>query len=199
MFQEAQSDEALATQAQGGSLTAFEELVLLYEKRIYRFVRDCCGNDTDAVEVTQDTFVKAFQAIAQFDGKHAFAAWLFTIARRKCVDRYRAQRALPDTECLPKPAACLDPSETLSHAEEWQNVWECARELLPESQYQALWLRYAEDMDLPQIALVLRKTRTHVKVLLFRARSRLTKEMRRNRNEAVSRKPQFYDKLVAQI
>ena len=51
------------------------------------------------------------------------------------------------------------------------------RALLPEGQFQALWLRYAEDMRVAQIARVLGKTQTHVKVLLFRARRKLAVEL----------------------
>ena len=63
------SDEELARQTQAGSLTAFEELVYRYEHRIYAFVIQCCHNEADASEVTQDTFVRAFQGIARFDAQ----------------------------------------------------------------------------------------------------------------------------------
>src|SRR5205085_3810885 len=81
--------------AQEGSLLAFEQLVYRYERRIYRFVANNCGNGADARELTQDTFVRAFQAISTFDSNRAFAPWLFTIARRKCIDHYRAAPAAP--------------------------------------------------------------------------------------------------------
>jgi RNA polymerase sigma factor (sigma-70 family) len=84
------SDEELAQQSQDGTLSAFEELVYRYEGRIYGFIANSCRNATDAREVTQDTFVRAFQAIGQFDGRRGFAPWLFTIARRKCIDHHRA-------------------------------------------------------------------------------------------------------------
>ena len=87
------TDEELARQTQAGSLVAFEELVYRYEGRIYGFVANCCRNGTDAREVTQDTFVRAFQAIGQFDLQRGFAPWLFTIARRKCIDHHRAAPA----------------------------------------------------------------------------------------------------------
>jgi DNA-directed RNA polymerase specialized sigma24 family protein len=48
---------------------------------------------------------------------------------------------------------------------------------LPDGQFQALWLRYAEDMDIEHIARVLGKTQTHIKVLLFRARHKLATEL----------------------
>jgi RNA polymerase sigma-70 factor (ECF subfamily) len=171
------SDEDLARQSQGGGLAAFEELVRRYENRIYAFLFQCCGHDTDAREATQDTFVRAFEAIGRFDPRHPFAPWLFTIARRKGVDCFRA-RIPGDGESAPEAFDEVDPSELLARREEAGELWRHARALLPDGQFQALWLRYAEDMKIVQIARVLGKTQTHIKVLLFRARQRLAVELR---------------------
>ena len=171
------SDEELARQSQAGSLVAFEELVRRYEGRVYGFIAKCCRNGADAAEVTQETFVRAFQAISQFDCRRGFGPWLFTIARRKCIDHHRAAPSMTD-EAMPDPADDNDPAELLARQEERQNLWELARRRLPEAQFQALWLRYAEDMSVAGIAQVLHKTQTHLKVLLFRARQTLACELR---------------------
>jgi RNA polymerase sigma-70 factor, ECF subfamily len=170
------SDEELARQSQDGALAAFEELVYRYEGRIYGFVVNACHNGADAREVTQDTFVRAFQAIGQFDCGRGFGPWLFTIARRKCIDRHRAAPPTADGPIL-ELADTDDPAELLARQEERQGLWDLARRRLPESQFQALWLRYAEEMSVAGIAQVLRKTQTHVKVLLFRARQVLGREL----------------------
>jgi RNA polymerase sigma-70 factor (ECF subfamily) len=166
------SDEDLARQTQAGSLVAFEELVSRYEHRIYAFVANCTFNATDAREITQDAFVRAFQAITRFDPRHSFAPWLFTIARRISIDRYRAAPRISD-EPIPELPDLNDPAESLARLEAGQDLWRLARRRLPAPQFQALWLKYAEDMPVNEIARVLRKTRTHVKVLLFRARQTL--------------------------
>ena len=186
-FQSA-SDEALVRQSQAGSLAAFEELVYRYEHRIYAFVLQSCRNRADALEVTQDAFVKAFQAINQFDGEHAFAGWLFTIARRKCIDHHRAAPPVPAEE-VPELPHGDDPARLLSEREERENLWRLARQHLPEIQFQALWLKYVEDMAIAEIARVLRKTQTHVKVLLFRARQTLAREIAGLPADAPSRTP----------
>jgi len=170
------SDEALARQSQAGDLAAFEDLVRRYENRIYSFVFQSCGHDADAREVTQDTFVRAFEAIAQFDPRRSFAAWLFTIARRKGIDCFRARIPLGG-QAAPEQLDPDDPAELLARREEAQALWRRARASLPDGQFQSLWLRYAEDMDIANIARVLGKTQTHVKVLLFRARNTLAAEL----------------------
>ena len=172
------SDEELARQTQAGSLAAFEELVYRYEGRIYGFVANSCRNAADAREVTQDSFVRAFQAIGQFDCRRGFGPWLFAIARRKCIDHHRAASPAMADEPMPELPDLVDPSELLARREERENLWQLAHRRLPEAQFQALWLRYAEDMSVAGIARVLGKTQTHVKVLLFRARNALGRELK---------------------
>jgi RNA polymerase sigma-70 factor (ECF subfamily) len=170
------SDEDLARQTQAGSLDAFEQLVYRYEGRVHAFVSQFCRHATDARELTQDSFVKAFQKMDQFDSRRSFAAWLFTIARRKCIDRHRAAPPIAD-DPLPDQLHDTDPSELIARHEERQNLWRLARERLSENQFQAVWLHYGEDMDVAQIAQVLGKTKVHIKVILFRARQILAREL----------------------
>ncbi len=171
------SDEELARETQGGSLLAFEELVYRYEHRIYAFVMQYCHHEADAREVTQDTFVRAFQAIGKFVPRGGFGAWLFTIARRKCIDHYRMVVRTASDEPVPDVPDHDDPSVLLSRQEDRKGLWALARRHLREPQFQALWLRYAEGMSVAGVARVLRKTKTHVKVLLFRARETLRREL----------------------
>jgi RNA polymerase sigma-70 factor (ECF subfamily) len=79
---------------------------------------------------------------------------------------------------MPEPQDDNDPAELMARREEGQSLWGLARRRLPEAQFQALWLRYAEDMSVAGVAQVLRKTQTHVKVLLFRARRTLACELK---------------------
>jgi RNA polymerase sigma-70 factor, ECF subfamily len=180
------SDEALASQTQAGSMEAFEELVLRYEQRIYAFVFQSCRNGMDAGEITQETFVKAYQAIAQFDPKRTFAAWLFTIARCKCVDHFRAT-APARNESAPELSDTNDPSELLARQDEGRHLWSLARRILPRAQFDALWLHYVEDLKLEEVAKVLRRPQTYVKVLLFRARKGLAGRLKPTRAKTRSR------------
>jgi RNA polymerase sigma-70 factor, ECF subfamily len=185
MAQDEQFSEAeLIAQAQAGALAAFEELVYRYEARVYRFVLYSCRSPEDALELTQDTFVRAFQALATFRTGEAFAPWLFTIARRKCIDRYRsAWNRVP--EPLPEMTGGSDPGEELAMREDRQNIWATARAVLSSMQFQALWLHYAEDMPVEQVARGLGKSRTHAKVLLFRARQKLGRKLELDRGGTV--------------
>jgi RNA polymerase sigma-70 factor (ECF subfamily) len=177
------SDEQIAQAAQTGSLRHFEELVRRYEIRINRFVAHRCRDAGDAQEVTQDIFVAAYRGLGRFDVKRPFVTWLFTIARRKCIDYSRSRRRVVD-EVLPEEADKNDPCRLLERREAGEDLWRTAQCALPGAQYDALWLRYAEDLEVSEVARVMKLTRTHVKVLLFRARLRLERELRSTANPA---------------
>jgi RNA polymerase sigma-70 factor, ECF subfamily len=163
------SDEELARLARAGSLTGFEELVYRYEARIFNFLANCCRNPTDARDLTQETFVAAYRNVERFDPARSFATWLFTIARRKLIDDRRGQRRLPE-QSTPEQIDGDDPAVLLARREAQQDLWQVAGDRLSAVQFQALWLKYAEEMSVRDIARVLRRTQTHVKVILFRAR-----------------------------
>ena len=177
---EQQSDEELARQSQAGSLDAFEALVLRYERRIYGFILQTCPNPADAAEVAQETFLKAFRAIRSYKPRHPFAGWLFTIARHNCIDHHRA--APPPAEPLtPERVDDSDPARALASRDDGRGLWALAKQVLPPMQYQALWLTYASGMQVREIAQVLERTTTHVKVMLFRARRTLRRALEESR------------------
>ncbi len=170
------SDETLAQQAQAGDMTAFEELVFRYETRVYRFLANSCRNQTDASDLCQETFVAAFRNLKKFDSTKSFCTWLFTIARRKSIDHHRSHRPQRG-EALPEIADTNDPASLFARQQREKDLWKLARGILPGNQFQALWLKYAEDMTVQEIARVMQKTLTHIKVLLFRARKSLAREI----------------------
>src|SRR5690349_7452306 len=120
------SEVEIIRHAMAGSVLAFEEVVFLYEKRVYGFVFQSCRNEADAKEITQDTFVRAFQALGRFDVKYPFGPWLFAIARRKCIDFFRARRPHFNYE-LPEIADLRDPASLLCQRERAENLWLLAR------------------------------------------------------------------------
>lgn len=170
------SDEQLARRSQAEDWASFDELVRRYEARIYRFAFNCCGHEADARELTQETFVSAYQHLQKYDPALSFATWLFTIARRKCIDRSRRPRRdvlneipdLPDTN---------DPCVLLGQRETAEDLWRTARRVLSDAQFQTLWLHYVEDLNVREVARVMRRLQPHVKVLLFRARRALAREL----------------------
>jgi len=183
------TDEELARRARAGSFAEFEALVQRHEGRLYRFLRGCTGNDADARDLVQATFVTAYQALGQYRSTRAFGPWLFTIARHKCIDHYRAHRSRvisPDPHESTDPD---DPATVLSRREEQADFWAQVRGLVSVDQFQALWLHYHEEMSVRDIAKALARSVVSVKVLLFRARQILLKRLPSNPKLVPARMP----------
>jgi RNA polymerase sigma-70 factor (ECF subfamily) len=84
-----ESDAALATRAAGGDDQAYAALMRRHKASLYSFVRRYIGDPEAALDVLQETFVAAWQAIRRYDGGRPFATWLRAIALNKCRDRGR--------------------------------------------------------------------------------------------------------------
>jgi RNA polymerase sigma-70 factor (ECF subfamily) len=132
-------------------------------------------------DLVQETFLKAFRNIGRYDARWKFSTWLYTIAVRTSISRHRRTKvtAVPlEAEELEHPAP--GPQEALIRKEEARNagnIWLLARTLRP-NEYEALWLRYAEEMPLQEIARTMKRSSVGVRVLLHRARLKLGKKLR---------------------
>jgi RNA polymerase sigma-70 factor (ECF subfamily) len=84
-------DEDLVLKAQQGDIHAFDELVERYHAKIYGLTYNMTSNREDAEDLTQEIFVKAFQALPRFKGKSSFYTWLYRIAVNKTIN-YRKMR-----------------------------------------------------------------------------------------------------------
>jgi len=85
------SDVDLVIQAQKGDVHAFDELVERYHGRIYGLTYNMTSNREDAEDLTQEVFVKAYEALPRFKGKSSFYTWLYRIAVNKTIN-YRKKR-----------------------------------------------------------------------------------------------------------
>ena len=174
-------DEELAVQAAAGSNAAFEELVSKYSPRLFFFLRRRCESEADIEDLIQEAFLRAFRSLDRYDPRWKFSTWLYTMSVRLAVSRRRSRRAQPlplDEEAVetrsPGPQEALIRKE---EAEAGANIWKLARTLKP-SEYEALWLRYAEEMPVKDIARTMKKSQVGIRALLHRSRLKLGKLLR---------------------
>ncbi len=78
--QEADADLVVVRQVQAGDVAAFDRLISKYRERVFGIVYNMTSNREDAADLTQDTFIKAFQSIQRFGGQSSFFTWLYRIA-----------------------------------------------------------------------------------------------------------------------
>ena len=89
--QQGPTDAELVLKAQQGDVHAFDELVERYHGKIYGLTYNMTSNREDAEDLTQEVFVKAYQALPRFKGKSSFYTWLYRIAVNKTIN-YRKKR-----------------------------------------------------------------------------------------------------------
>ena len=160
--------------AAAGDARAFEQLVHLYHRRVLNFLYQMTRQREDAEDLTQTTFVKAFQHIHRVDCERPIINWLLTIARRSALNHFRSVRKW---EFVPAEVVSHEPSPArqLEHQDRTENLWARARRVLSQREFEVLWLRFAEDLSTEETARISGLTQIHVKVLVHRARQHLLK------------------------
>lgn len=177
----ADTDNDLALRWKSGVVEAYNELVRRHLDPVHRYVRSRCGNDQDAADICQEVFLEVCLKIANFEPTHPFTAWLYTIARRKTVDRFRRHKPVEEFQAdLHSGTESSHPSAILEERDSARNAWEKVFRILPENQATALWLRVQGHQSIEEIAATMDQSESNVKVLLFRARQRLAIEWRPN-------------------
>ncbi len=74
---------------------AFARIVDIFQNRLFGFVRRMVPDREEAMDITQETFIRAYQSIARFDGRSSLRTWLFRIAHNLCIDRARKAERRP--------------------------------------------------------------------------------------------------------
>ncbi|WP_164522196.1 sigma-70 family RNA polymerase sigma factor [Halocella sp. SP3-1] len=86
------SDKELIKRFRNNDESAFEELVLRYQKKVYNTVLRMLSNLDDTSDITQEIFIKVYQNLEKFKGQSSFSTWLFSIAGNHCRDELRKRQ-----------------------------------------------------------------------------------------------------------
>ena len=167
-----------------GDETAFSTLVQKYQKQVHALAWRKIGDFHIAEEITQDTFLKAYQKLTTLKQPHRFAGWLYVIATRCCHDRLRKKRL--ETESLEEMdnaaietdaySRYVADQETKLTVEAQRGVVKRLLAMLPESERTVITLHYFGDMTCERMSEFLGVSVNTVKSRLRRARNRLKKE-----------------------
>lgn len=171
---DAESVHQLIEAAQSGDTAAFGRLVELHQQRVFRTARAILGNDPDAQDAAQETFLRAFRHLASFDPRRDFAAWLYRLTVNACRDmtRRRARKGTAeiDTEVL----AARDPGPFEAVAlQEQRHLTRRAIARLPYKERAAITLRDLEGLTTAEVAAALGKTQATVRSQVSAARAKL--------------------------
>ena len=172
-----------------GDADAFETLVREHQTRVYNLALRMTGSPEDAMDISQETFLKAWRTLGKFRGDCSLGSWLYRIASNLCIDLLRKNKRRqtdkvvslddPGEEGRPLelPDVSGDPQRVLETAEGRQAVWDCV-DALPELQRQILLLRELSGLSYEEIARQLGLELGTVKSRIFRARAKLAELLR---------------------
>ncbi len=187
MPEHAQDDSALMLRLQAGEDTALNELMTRWQTPLVSFIYRYIGNQTDALDLAQETFVRVFESRHRYRAKAKFSTWLFTIASNLSRNYIRWQQRHPTValDVTTKEGGSLVdslPSENESPSAAAARI-ELAAALrehvhaLPHDLKTAVLLFAYEDLSYEDIASVLRCTKKAVETRLYRARAILRESL----------------------
>lgn len=170
-----------------GNQEAFEEIVTLFQHRLYHVCYRMLGNRQEAEDIAQEAFVRAYINIHTFDQKRKFSTWLFRIATNLCIDRIRKKKPdyyldanVPGTEGLTMYSQIASdeelPEEEVEKMETQERIqYEIGR--LSDRYRSVIVLRYIEELPLKEISEILELPLGTVKTRVHRGRAALRKQM----------------------
>jgi RNA polymerase sigma-70 factor (ECF subfamily) len=182
------SDVALIKRVQQGDRSAFDLLVVKYQHKILNLVMRYVRDPSEALDVAQEAFLKAYRAAPSFRGESAFYTWLYRIAINTAKNYLVAARRRPvgvdldfeDSEQFEAftKLADVDTPERLALAEEIGVAVDAAIRDLPEELRTAILLREIEGMSYEEIAQTMECPVGTVRSRIFRAREAIEKQLR---------------------
>ena len=170
----------LVQRAVHGETVAFELLIDLYRPTLLSLAGRMLRNSDDAKDAVQETIVKAFRAIRDFEPSRPLRPWLCRICTNCCVDAVRSRRRVGDSlddheHTLHDPKACID-EKAGGAIRQGQLIEAIGR--LPEKYRRIIFMRHFKHMEVNEIAIELNKPEGTIKSWLFRARAMLKKDLR---------------------
>lgn len=179
------SDEEIVTRVLGGESQLYEILMRRYNQRLFRVAVAILHDPSEAEDVIQDTYVRAYQHLADFEGRAKFSTWLTRIAVHEALARARRRARYQSVENFEESkgdimesfaSSAHDPEQEASRRE-LSDLLEKAILGLPEDYRLILMMRHVEDMSTEETAECLQVSEQNVKTRLFRARALLRKQL----------------------
>ncbi len=165
-----QPDPDVLRRAQRGDERAFAQILRAYETPIFNYVYRIVGDRALAEDLTQEVFVRVYQALPRFSLRCKFTTWLFQVTKNRVLDELRARERRPHSvvaiEDAPRLEVVDPPVERLETIEA---LWRAVRELNPDLKM-ALLLRDVTGLPYNEIADSLEITLATVKWRIFKAR-----------------------------
>jgi RNA polymerase sigma-70 factor (ECF subfamily) len=198
------SDEEIVTRVRGGEIELYEALMRRYNQRLFRVARSILRDDSEAEDVMQDAYVRAYEHLNSFAGEAKFATWLTKIAVHEALHRLRKRSRSGDLESIMATATSDAPNpEREAYDHELRGALERAIDRLPDTYRSVFVLRVVEGLDVAETASALNLGGEAVKTRLHRARALLRRDLQRRvgieSSQAFAFLGERCDRLVAKV
>ena len=185
-----QNDTEIIGQVLSGDHQAYAVLVNRYQNYVFTLSLRFTKNREDAEEVSQDIFIKAYRALADFKGNSKFSTWLYTIVNNTCITFLRKKKLVThslDNERIFEAVESQDSGLRANMVEQKSRaaMVNKAIALLNPDDAEIITLFYKAEQTLEEIAMILGLETNTAKVRLHRARTRLKEKMEANFAEEV--------------
>jgi RNA polymerase sigma-70 factor (ECF subfamily) len=175
-------DQVYINKVKNGDPASFAYLVDRYKNMAYTIALRILRNVEDAEDAAQESFVKAYQQLHQFESKSKFSTWLYTIVYRVSVSKLKEKRILAveisDTIIEEYTSDFAVPQlENINLAEQQKYIKEAIARL-PETEGLLITLFYMNDSSVKEIEAITGLSESNIKVKLFRARKILEEQLR---------------------
>lgn len=175
-------DDELITRAQRADHGAYRELVDRYKQAGYRIALQVLRHPSDAEDVLQEAFIKAYVYLSSYSSSYRFYTWFSTIVRNVALSHLKARDwfivPLDDELVRPIRSALDDSPELAALAAGRYEIVRDAVNILPDRYRRVLVLRYWHDLSYEEIAQVTQQSMAAVKTQIFRAKSLLADALR---------------------
>lgn len=168
------SDTQLIQAVNSGDQFAYKQLVTEYEDYVYSVCISVLKNRDEALEASQDTFVKVFRSLSKFDHQAKLSSWIYKIAYRTSLDFIRKRKKTVDLEFVDHSIRSVEQSEELDLDKKELNqlLSKAINRLKPEDSG-LVRLFYFKELSLKEIVIMTGLSESNVKVKIFRARKML--------------------------
>ncbi len=172
----------IVKKAQAGETRAMEQIITIYNDKIFRLLFYRINSWTDAQDLTQETFIKAFKNIRKLKEPEKFKSWLYSIALNLITDFYRKRKLLSffgrtaELDSMVEYDLYSENKPALVKAKEFEKeVREKYMEFLSKNEKQIFMLKYIDDLTILEIAQTLNKNVSTVKTHLYRGIKKIRK------------------------
>jgi len=177
----AEIENHILSRCKNGDKTAFRWVVETYQRMVFSLALKVLADEEEAKDVVQETFIRVWQRIRDYDPQKSFSTWLYTIASRLCLDRLKSAKAIhsiPQDEQVLRRFSTDEDSLRLLENREWISIVRLLAEGLSTKQRLVFTLSQLEGLSSQEVELITEMDALQVKNNLYVARQTIRKRLK---------------------